>query len=70
MYNELWVYEQFVAMYTSMAQITNSIVVGNNAADATRTQQLLTALIDRSEYNLQAMKQATQRSIQLISQME
>ena len=71
MYNELWFYQQFLAMYESTASLSSTFLVGNKMGLWREWQnQLLNRIKVNSQHQSYLITNATQVSINLISQFE
>ncbi len=70
-YNELWFYNQFLAMYESTASLSSAFLVGNQIGLGKEWQdQLLNQIRLQSQYQSSLITNAAQVSINLISQFE
>jgi hypothetical protein len=71
MYNELWFYEQFLAMYESTASLSSTFLVGNQSGIGKEGEaQLLNKIKLQRQHQSRLITNATQVSISLISQFE
>jgi hypothetical protein len=71
MYNELWFYEQFLAMYESTTSLSSTFLIGNKTGLWREWQdQLLNQIKLIHQNQLRYTYHATQASINLISQLE
>lgn len=70
-YNELWFYEQFAAMYSSTSSLSTSFLVGNQVGlSQASINQLRNQVSARANYHTQKFNDAAQVSVNLISQLE